>query len=165
MLTAHNWQKWKRIFLKCHFYKISRVEAIDLKLYFKKYEYVRFGAVSWKIDNLSITAYSKLESKNPFAHMWPIWVWLTTAHHISFCLINFQLAFQIMQTVWILLLSTDHHLLASIALALLTLWMSLKVSWMTFQSSPGKCFCWVISMCIGMSLLNQKTIFWNHLIS
>ena len=33
-------------------------------------EYVKFGAISWKFDILSIT--TELESKSPFAHMWHI---------------------------------------------------------------------------------------------
>ena len=43
------------------------------QLCFKNYdfcEYVRFGAISWKFDILSITAQSKFESKNPFPHIW-----------------------------------------------------------------------------------------------
>ena len=30
-LTAHNWQKWKRVFLICHCHKIYRAEAVGLK--------------------------------------------------------------------------------------------------------------------------------------
>ena len=30
-LTAHNWQKWKSIFLTCPCYEIYRVETVDLK--------------------------------------------------------------------------------------------------------------------------------------
>ena len=30
-LTAHNWQKWKRVFLTCPCHKIYRVEAVGLK--------------------------------------------------------------------------------------------------------------------------------------
>ena len=30
-LTAHNWQKWKRVFLPCPWHKIYRVEAVGLK--------------------------------------------------------------------------------------------------------------------------------------
>ena len=30
-LTAHNWQKWKRVFLICPCHKIYRVEAVGLK--------------------------------------------------------------------------------------------------------------------------------------
>ena len=30
-LTAHNWQKWKRVFLTCHWHKIDRDEAVGLK--------------------------------------------------------------------------------------------------------------------------------------
>ena len=30
-LTAHNWQKWKRVFLTCHCHKIYRDEAVGLK--------------------------------------------------------------------------------------------------------------------------------------
>ena len=32
-------------------------------------EYVKFGAILWKIDILSITAQLKFKSKNPLAHM------------------------------------------------------------------------------------------------
>ena len=31
MLTAHNWQKWKRVFLKCPCHKIYRVEVVGLQ--------------------------------------------------------------------------------------------------------------------------------------
>ena len=31
LLTAHNWQKWKRIFLTCPCHKIDRDEAVGLK--------------------------------------------------------------------------------------------------------------------------------------
>ena len=34
------------------------------------------------MDILSITA--KFESKNPFAQMWHLWLWLSSTHHISF---------------------------------------------------------------------------------
>ena len=30
-LTAHNWQKWKRVFLTCPCHKIDRDEAVSLK--------------------------------------------------------------------------------------------------------------------------------------
>ena len=30
-LTAHNWQKWKRVFLTCPCHKIYREEAVGLK--------------------------------------------------------------------------------------------------------------------------------------
>ena len=30
-LTAHNWQKWKRVFLTCPCHDIYRVEAVGLK--------------------------------------------------------------------------------------------------------------------------------------
>ena len=30
-LTAHNWQKWKRVFLTCPCHKIYRVESVGLK--------------------------------------------------------------------------------------------------------------------------------------
>ena len=29
-LTAHNWQKWKRVFLTCPCHEIYRVEAVGL---------------------------------------------------------------------------------------------------------------------------------------
>ena len=31
ILTAHNWQKWKKVFLTCLCHKIYRVEAVGLK--------------------------------------------------------------------------------------------------------------------------------------
>ena len=31
VLTAHNWQKWKRVFLTCHCHKIYMDEAVGLK--------------------------------------------------------------------------------------------------------------------------------------
>ena len=30
-LTAHNWQKWKRVFLTCPCHEVYRVEAVGLK--------------------------------------------------------------------------------------------------------------------------------------
>ena len=33
LLTAHNWQKWKRVFLTCPGHKIYRDEAVVLKNY------------------------------------------------------------------------------------------------------------------------------------
>ena len=62
LLTAHNWQKWKRVFLTCPCHEIYRVESVGLKTSnytLKDYdfcEYVKFGAISWKFDILSITA-------------------------------------------------------------------------------------------------------------
>ena len=63
VLTAHNWQKWKSIFLTCPYHKIDRVEAVGLKTsnYTLKIKivmnkYVKFGAILWKIYILSITA-------------------------------------------------------------------------------------------------------------
>ena len=62
VLMAHNWQKWKRAFLTCHCHKIYRDEAVGLKkmqIYLKNYDFcetVKFGAMSWKFDILSITA-------------------------------------------------------------------------------------------------------------
>ena len=61
-LTAHNWQKWKRVFLTCPWHKIDRDEAVGQKsceYTWKNYdicENVKFGAISWKFDILSITA-------------------------------------------------------------------------------------------------------------
>ena len=61
-LTAHNWQKWKRVFLTCPCHEIYRVEAVGPKSsnYTWKIiifcEYVKFWAISLKIDMLSITA-------------------------------------------------------------------------------------------------------------
>ena len=61
-LTAHNWQKWKRVFLTCPCHKVYRDEAVglkSLKIYLKNYDFcenVKFGAISWKFDIWSITA-------------------------------------------------------------------------------------------------------------
>ena len=61
-LTDHNWQKWKSTFLTCHCHEINREEAVGLKStnkYLKNYdfcEYVKFGAISLKIDILAIAA-------------------------------------------------------------------------------------------------------------
>ena len=61
-LTGGNWQKWKRVFLTCPCHKIYRDEAVGLKSCkntWKNYdicENVKFGAISWKFDILSITA-------------------------------------------------------------------------------------------------------------
>ena len=84
--TAHNWQKCKSTFLTCHCHEIYR-EAVGLKkfqLYLKNNnfcEYVKFGAISLKIDILLITAYLKFESKSSFAQMWHILL-LSDANHI-----------------------------------------------------------------------------------
>ena len=61
-LTAHNWQKWKRVFLTCPCYENLQGWSSwskKLQIYLKNYdlcEYVEFGAISWKFDILSITA-------------------------------------------------------------------------------------------------------------
>ena len=66
-LTGGNWQKWKRVFLTCPCHEIYRDEAVGLKKlqkYLKNYdicENVKFGAISWKFDILSITALLKLK--------------------------------------------------------------------------------------------------------
>ena len=71
-LTAHNWQKWKRVFLTCPCHKIYRDKAVGLKsckntwkitIFVKMWN---FGAISWKFDILSITAWLKLEFKRFF---------------------------------------------------------------------------------------------------
>ena len=62
VLTAHNWQKWERVFLTCPCHKIDRDEAVGLqscKYTWKNYnlcENVKFGAILWKTDILSIIA-------------------------------------------------------------------------------------------------------------
>ena len=54
ILTTHNWQKWKRVFLTCPCHEIYRDEVVGLKqIYFKNYDFfenVKFGAISWKFD-------------------------------------------------------------------------------------------------------------------
>ena len=55
--------------------EIYKVEALGLKiskLYLQTYnfcEFSKFGAISWKINILLITALLKFESENSFAHM------------------------------------------------------------------------------------------------
>ena len=61
-LMAHNWQKWKRVFLTCPCHKIYSDKAVGLKSckhIWKNHnicENVKFGAISWKFDIVSITA-------------------------------------------------------------------------------------------------------------
>ena len=80
----------KSTFLTCPCHKIYRVEAVGLKSFnytLKNYyfcENMKFGAISWIFDILSITVWLKFKSKNPFAHMWHILLWLYATHHISF---------------------------------------------------------------------------------
>ena len=67
-LTARNWQKCKRVFMTCPCHEIYKDEGVGLnkmQTYLKNYdfcEYVEFGAISWKIDILSITPKLKFES-------------------------------------------------------------------------------------------------------
>ena len=77
-LTAHNWQKWKSIFPVCRghkiycFYIVEAVSPRNFNNTFKNYnfcEYVKFWAISWKLDILSITSEFKFASENSFAHM------------------------------------------------------------------------------------------------
>ena len=59
---AHNWQKWKRVFLTCHCHKIYRDEAVGLKSCKNTWKIRVFvkmwnlGQISWKFDILSIAA-------------------------------------------------------------------------------------------------------------
>ena len=53
ILTAHNWQNWKRIFLLCYCYEIYKVDAVGLNIpiILKNYdfcEYVKFRLISLK---------------------------------------------------------------------------------------------------------------------
>ena len=64
--------------MKCH--EAHRVEAPNYNIC----KYVKFGAISWKIDILPVTAYSKFESENSFVHMLLILLWLSSAQQISF---------------------------------------------------------------------------------
>ena len=47
-------------------------------------EYVKFGAISGKIDILPITAEVMLKSENSFLHILLIQLWLYSAQQISF---------------------------------------------------------------------------------
>ena len=51
--------------------------------------YVKFGAISWKFDILSITASVKFDQKTLCIYV-HVKLWLSTAHNIS-CLVDFQL--------------------------------------------------------------------------
>ena len=98
--TAHNWQKCKSTFLTCHCHEIYR-EAVGLKkvpiIYLKNNyifcEYVKFGAISLKIDIFLITAQLKFESKSSFAQMWHILL-LSDANHILFLLNRFSVKYR-----------------------------------------------------------------------
>ena len=70
-LTAHNWQIWKSTLLTCPCHKIDRVEAVGLKssnytlkitIFFFFLENVKFGAILWKYDILSIATKLKFKS-------------------------------------------------------------------------------------------------------
>ena len=68
-----------------------------IQLYLKNYdfcEYVTFGAISWKIDILQVTAWLKFKSKSSFAYMWHILLWLSATHHISFLLNRFTVEYR-----------------------------------------------------------------------
>ena len=56
LLTAHNWQKMKKVFMTCPCHEIYRDEAVRLKKCNYTCEYVEFGAISWEFEILSITA-------------------------------------------------------------------------------------------------------------
>ena len=76
----------------CH--KIWSRSSLSKKfqLYFKNYdfnEYVKFGAISWKLDILSITASVKFDQKSS-AHMWHLKCDYLPHNNIS-CLVDFQL--------------------------------------------------------------------------
>ena len=87
-LTTQNWQNCKRVFLPCYCHEICRVEAVDLE--YSNYtfniitfcEFVKFGAISWNIDNLPITASLKFESENFYAHV-------THVNVVIFCTVSF----------------------------------------------------------------------------
>ena len=75
VLMAHNWKKWKRVFLTCPCHKIYRDEAVGLKSFKYTLEimiYVSIWGNFLKFDILSITAELKFESENSFAHVWHI---------------------------------------------------------------------------------------------
>ena len=71
---------------------IEAVGLLNLENY-DFHEYVKFGPILWKCHILSITAWLKLKSKNPFAHMWYILLWISAAHNISFLLNQFSVKY------------------------------------------------------------------------
>ena len=97
-LTAHNWQKWKRVFLTCPCHKIYRGEAVGLKSCKYTWKITIFvkmwnlGQYRKKIDiHLSVIAWLKLELKN-LLHMRDTYNCDYLKHStFHFNLINFQL--------------------------------------------------------------------------
>ena len=72
--TAHNWQKWKRVFLTCPCHEIYRDEAVGLKsckYTWKIMIYVNVWNLGQFREKLR-TASLKFESKKSFAHVWHI---------------------------------------------------------------------------------------------
>ena len=93
LLTAHNWQKWKRVFLTYPCHKIYRVEAVGLKISNKNMW--NLGQFCEKSDILLIPSLLKFESKNPFAHVWHASLWSSDAYNISCLLSQFLVNIQI----------------------------------------------------------------------
>ena len=92
--------KKKSTFLTCHCHRNYRVEAVGLKKKCNCTLKITIFVSMWnlgqfrkKIDILSITHQSKFESKI-LLHIWLIWLWLTTAYHISFLLNRFSVKYR-----------------------------------------------------------------------
>ena len=75
-LTAHNWQKWKRVLLTCPCHKICRDEAVGLKSCKYTWKITNFFCEIWcnivKIWYFVNNCLIEREFKNSFAHVWHI---------------------------------------------------------------------------------------------
>ena len=72
----------------CSQHKIYRSEGVGLSLYNIRKRNAIFVSLSnfgQFHEKLSITTWLEFESKNPFAHMWHMKMWLTAAYHTLFC--------------------------------------------------------------------------------
>ena len=100
-LTAHNWQKWKSIYIP-HMSLPLNLQGRSgwskkFQLYFQNYEFcenVKFGAISLKIDILHISACLKFESKSSFAHMWHTIIVIIWRTPLSFQLNRFSVKYR-----------------------------------------------------------------------
>ena len=88
VLQLAKMKKYIKNSLLCHRNRISRKEAVGLRKFcytfdlFLQRVYVEFGAISWTIEILSITAYQTW-NKNKLQIMWRIWLWINQPHFVS----------------------------------------------------------------------------------
>ena len=98
-LMAHNWQKWKSVFLTCSCHKTYRDEAVGLKsckytwkikIFVKCEIWGNIVKIWYFVNNCLIEA----RIKNSFAHVWHIYFWLSEAQHILFQLNRFSVKYR-----------------------------------------------------------------------